>query len=235
MSIRLEEVNCLICNSHDNDILYDAVPDRFSPDKRFTEVKCRNCGFVFLSPRPMEEEMAEFYDLEEYQPHNLSKTSLFDRLYRKIRIKNSINKRKLIEKHLNTGNLLDIGCGTGDFLSEMKAHNWFVSGMETAPDARKIAEDKDIKIADELWKVEKSFDVITMWHVLEHVHRVENMFDNIKRLLKPEGYLIIAVPNIESLDARFYKYNWVALDAPRHLYHFRPRDISDLLTKPIMI
>ncbi len=198
MSIRFENINCLLCNSLEQNVLYKDVPDRFSIKDKHNVVRCNRCGFTFLAPRPMEDEMAKFYDLADYQPHNLSESSFFDRLYGFIRNRNSVNKRKLIQKYVKSGNILDIGCGTGDFLSEMKSAEWSIKGMETAPEARKIAETKDIEVLDELWKVEDNFDVITMWHVLEHVHRVENLFENIKRLLKPGGYLILAVPNIES-------------------------------------
>jgi len=231
MPIRSEEINCLICDSTEYDNLYNNVPDRFSIKDLFIVIRCKGCGFTFLSPRPVADEMAKFYDLTEYQPHNLSESSLFDRMYKYIRSRNSVNKRKLIQNYTKSGNILDIGCGTGDFLVEMQSADWSVKGMETAAEARKIAITKDLEISDELWKAEGLFDVITMWHVLEHIHRIENLFENIKRLLKPGGYLILAVPNINSLDAQYYKNAWVALDAPRHLYHFRPGDISDLLEK----
>ncbi len=229
MSVHNEKINCLICHSHESDTLYNNVPDRFSLQNQYTIVRCRNCQFAYLSPRPSEKNMAAFYDLEEYQPHHLSEKSFFDRLYKIIRDMNARKKRRLIESYKKGKELLDIGCGTGDFLVEMKRHGWGTRGMETAPEARKVAKEKDLDIAETLEGIEGPFDVITMWHVLEHVHRVNDLLDNITRLLSSGGYLILAVPNIESLDAKYFKHTWVALDAPRHLYHFRPQDIYRLL------
>jgi len=229
MSIRQETVNCLICNSVQSKPFYQDVPDRFNPDKTYREVICSQCGFVYLSPRPIEEEMSHFYDLQDYHPHHLSETSFFDRIYARVRNRNSQNKQNLITKYCPSGHLLDIGCGTGEFMMEMKKNKWLVTGLETAPEAREIAKGKGLQVSDKLWKVEGLFDVITLWHALEHIHRVDNLFTNIKRLLSPDGFLILALPNRESFDAEYYKNHWVALDAPRHLYHFRPADIEKLL------
>ena len=135
----------------------------------------------------------------------------------------------MIENLFKSGSLLDIGCGTGEFLLEMKGHNWQVSGMETAPEARGQAVNHDLQIYDSLDQIEGQFDIITMWHVLEHVHRLDHLAQNIKRLLKEDGYLLLAVPNLCSFDAGYFGPYWVALDAPRHLYHFRPQDITRLL------
>jgi len=227
--MRQENVNCLICDSRQLEAFYAEVPDRFNPESTYREVICSSCGFVFLSPRPVEEEMSRFYDLQDYHPHHLTETSLVDRIYTRVRRINSANKRKLINKYFGSGNLLDIGCGTGDFLMEMKKNNWLVHGHETAGEALEIAAAKGLQVTDQLWKVEGRFDIITLWHVLEHIHRVDNLFANIKRLLMPGGYLLIALPNRESLDAHYYKNYWSALDAPRHLYHFRPGDVEKLL------
>jgi SAM-dependent methyltransferase len=229
MSVRLEKINCLICAGSETEAYYTNVPDRFTMAEIYTEVQCRNCGFVYLSPRPAENEKSKFYDLEDYHPHRLSQTSLFDKLYHLVRKINSKNKRKLIQTFMKSGRLLDIGCGTGDFLLEMQVHDWSAHGLETAPQAREIAVGKDFPVSDELWKIEGRFDIITLWHVLEHVHRVGDLFDNIKRLLANDGYLLLAAPNRQSVDARYYARYWVALDAPRHLYHFRPEDIEKLL------
>jgi 2-polyprenyl-3-methyl-5-hydroxy-6-metoxy-1,4-benzoquinol methylase len=229
MSLQTEKINCLICNHPDFDIHYPDVPDRFSMKDKYNLVRCKACGFSYLSPRLVEIDMAQFYDLDEYQPHKLSEQSLFDRIYKIVRDKNSVNKRRLIERLKERSQLIDIGCGTGEFLMEMKQQGWRVGGMESAPEARMLAIEKDLNIYENSDEIEGKYDIITMWHVLEHVHRVEDLFENIKRILAPGGYLVLAVPNIESFDARYFKNTWVALDAPRHLYHFRPVDIYRLL------
>ncbi len=228
----LENTNCLICKNDSNNILYDDVKNRLNIKEIFTIVQCNKCGFMYLNPRPNQSAINKYYDLEEYHPHNLSEESLFDKIYSAVRKININAKRKLISKlYTNGRSLLDIGCATGEFLQNMKDNNWDVQGMETAKDARKIASQNGIKISENLDHVKDNFDVITMWHVLEHIHDVDELMKNIHRILKDDGYFILTVPNSNSLDAKYYKSEWIALDAPRHLYHFRPEDINSLLDK----
>lgn len=227
----MEKVNCYICDSSDFELVYENIPDRFVAGNTYHMIRCNKCGFSFLSPRPTEAASSQFYDLVSYQPHNLSEQSLFDCIYDRVRKTNSRNKRRMIEKLVPIGSLLDIGCGTGEFLLEMRTGGWDLCGMETAPEARKQANDQSLMVMKSLEEVNGSFDVITLWHVLEHIHKIKDLFNHLNRLLKPGGYLVLAVPNIDSIDAKYYKHNWVALDAPRHLYHFRPKDIHKLLDK----
>jgi 2-polyprenyl-3-methyl-5-hydroxy-6-metoxy-1,4-benzoquinol methylase len=133
------------------------------------------------------------------------------------------------------GRILDIGAGTGDFLLECKNQNWDILGIEPNDKAKGIALGKGIKFGDTIEKLESnSFDVITMWHVLEHVPDVEYQVAELKRLLKPSGTIIIAVPNFKSYDANHYKEFWAAYDVPRHLWHFSKTAIEKLFDKQNM-
>lgn len=228
----LETTKCQICENESFNIQYPDVKNRLNVSETFTIVQCSKCGFMFLNPRPDQKTIIKYYDLEEYHPHNVSEESMFDRIYSKVRKININAKRKLINKLFdNSGSLLDIGCGTGEFLQHMQENDWNVQGMETAEGARDMAAENGIKISENLSQVKDSFDVVTMWHVFEHIHDIDELMKNIHRILNDEGYLILTVPNINSQDAGYYKSEWIALDAPRHLYHFRPEDMILLLKK----
>lgn len=226
-----EKSSCVICGSSEYSPYFESVHDRFNVSEVFSIVKCCDCGFIYLNPRPTETSMSKYYDIEEYHPHKLSSESLFDNIYEKIRQININSKRKLIEKLKPLkGSLLDIGCGTGEFIHHMHNQHWIVKGMETASEARNTATQNEIKIYENLNIIDDRFDIISMWHTLEHIHDINGLMKNIHRLLNPDGFLLIAVPNIESVDSKYYKSHWVALDTPRHLYHFRPEDIYSLFT-----
>ena len=129
--------------------------------------------------------------------------------------------------------LLDIGCGTGDFLETAQQNKWQVSGIEPNEKARQIANKKTNQSVYETKDLSKfahnSFDVITLWHVLEHLPNLEDHIETFKKLLKPNGTLVIAVPNYNSFDAKYYKQFWAAYDVPRHLWHFNQTSISKLV------
>jgi SAM-dependent methyltransferase len=156
-------------------------------------------------------------------------------LYQFIRKRTLKQKRKLVckitgKKH---GELLDVGSGTGAFVNEMKQNRWKVIGLEPDADARTVAQQTfhcDLKDTKELFRLSPgSFDAITLWHVLEHVHDLKNYIQQLKNLLSPGGRLIIAVPNYTSYDAFTYKEYWAAYDVPRHLYHFSPASMKILI------
>jgi predicted SAM-dependent methyltransferase len=111
----------------------------------------------------------------------------------------------------------------------------YVSGIEPDPDARAAAQRLHgiaLKTEQSLKEFNAaSFSVITLWHVLEHLHDLNDNISSIKRLLKDSGKLIVAVPNHTSYDAQYYKEYWAAYDVPRHLYHFNPDSIGRLFEK----
>lgn len=187
-------------------------------------------------PQPTLDKLGSYYEFEDYISHTDGKRTLFEKMYHFIKRKAIRDKVSLINSYQPLkGKILDIGAGTGDFLLECKNQNWDILGIEPNDKAKGIAVGKGIKFGDTIEKLESnSFDVITMWHVLEHVPDVEHQVAELKRLLKPSGTIIIAVPNFKSYDAKYYKEFWAAYDVPRHLWHFSKTAIEKLFDKQNM-
>lgn len=191
-------------------------------------------------PQPAPGLLPKYYQSKDYISHTDAKRNLFERTYHIIKSIALKRKLKLINSLTSEGKeLLDIGCGTGDFLQIAQQNNWNVTGTEPNQDARAIANKKtnnSVFDADQLTKFhKKQFDVITLWHVLEHLTDLEEHISIINGLLKPDGALIIAVPNYKSFDAIHYNSYWAAYDVPRHLWHFSKASISKLAIKEKMI
>lgn len=233
----LETTNCPVCNS-DKEMPFLHAPDRFRPQAGpvFRIVQCRDCGFIYVNPRPDSASIGQFYQDAGYQPFLSTKSSrsLWDRLYDFVRRFTVPAKRRKLQKFRTSGALLDIGCGTGEFLHEMSRHGWQVAGIEKDENAVKFARThyglrqvRNQELEDCQFEA-KSFDIITMWHVLEHVHRPKELLMQAAALLNPDGIMAVAMPNIASRDARFYGENWVPLEAPRHLSHFTPAAVAQL-------
>ncbi len=187
-------------------------------------------------PQPTLDKLGSYYEFEDYISHTDGKRTLFEKMYHFIKRKAIRDKVSLINSYQPLkGRILDIGAGTGDFLLEAKNQNWDILGIEPNDKAKGIAVGKGIKFGDTIEKLESnSFDVITMWHVLEHVPDVEHQVAELKRLLKPSGTIIIAVPNFKSYDANHYGAFWAAYDVPRHLWHFSKTAIEKLFDKQNM-
>jgi len=190
-------------------------------------------GFLETFPQPKTNQLSEYYKTEDYISHTDAKRNWFEKAYHLVRRFSLKQKLKLINGFkTETKTLLDIGCGTGDFLKTAKENNWTVSGIEPNADARSIANQKtDNSVFDieQLNNFESnSFDVITLWHVLEHLPDLEHQISILKKLLKPKGRLVVAVPNYKSFDASYYNQFWAAYDVPRHLWHFDQNSISKL-------
>jgi len=185
-------------------------------------------------PMPSLDKLPSYYKSEAYISHTDSSKTLMDKVYqfvKKINIKYKLNLINSLE--ITDNKILDIGCGTGDFLASCKNNNYKVYGVEPSEKANKIASKK---IGEDLFKNlndirEAQFDVITLWHVLEHVPNLEDYITKIKSLLKSGGFLIIAVPNFKSFDANYYKQYWAAFDVPRHLWHFSKKAIQSIFFK----
>jgi 2-polyprenyl-3-methyl-5-hydroxy-6-metoxy-1,4-benzoquinol methylase len=226
--------NCPVCNSS---IFTDylEVEDYFLSHEVFSLQKCNSCGFVFTNPRPLENDLSRYYQSEEYISHSSSSESITDKIYYSVRNYAIKKKFNLINKHFKSCKILDIGCGTGEFLNYFKAKGWDTTGIEPNETARKTAIEKyglKVHLENQLDKFKKSsFEVITMWHVLEHVPDLNFRIEQLKSLIKENGVLIIAVPNIDSKDSKTYGKYWAALDVPRHLYHFNQSTIKKLFEK----
>lgn len=195
-----------------------------------------NTEYDMLVTQPVPKNLSKYYESDSYISHTDSKKSLFDKVYQLVKNYTLKQKLKLINSFQTTEKtLLDIGAGTGDFLSVCKKNNWSVYGIEPSKNARKLADNKNIKLQEDFSDyTNKQFDVITMWHVLEHVPNLTEYINKLKNLLKPNGILVIAVPNFKSYDALHYKEFWAAYDVPRHLWHFSKNAIQKLFAKADM-
>jgi 2-polyprenyl-3-methyl-5-hydroxy-6-metoxy-1,4-benzoquinol methylase len=231
---RLED--CPVCGSSNlRDKLQ--VQDKSVSQEMFTIVQCQDCEFQFTNPRPDAAHIGKYYESDAYVSHNSGAQGLINRVYNVARFFTVRRKVALITK-LNggrAGRLLDYGCGTGHFLAGAKKAGWQVTGLEPNARARQDAAARVGQLIQEPTVLTKlapsSFDTITLWHVLEHVHALHETLDELIAALKPGGKLLIAVPNVESLDAQHYRQDWAAYDVPRHLYHFSASTMRRLLTR----
>ncbi len=211
------------------------VKDYFLSQESFIIQKCETCGFQFTSPRPSKKAVSTYYKSENYISHSNKSKGMFAGLYQIARKINLESKYKIIKKHAVVGNVLDIGSGTGHFLNYLQNRQWKIQGIEPNEDAAKFARANFNLQVDSEQKLNElknnSFDLITMWHVLEHVHDLNNRMIELSRLIKSDGLLILALPNPESFDANYYVKYWAAYDVPRHLYHFTKKDVQRLAEK----
>jgi 2-polyprenyl-3-methyl-5-hydroxy-6-metoxy-1,4-benzoquinol methylase len=191
---------------------------------------------LITSPQPSLENLGKYYESEDYISHTDNKRSLFEKLYhfiKSIALKNKLNLINSLQP--NKGRILDIGAGTGDFLSVAKNDGWQTIGVEPSERAKSTAINKGISFVEQTSELENhSFDMISMWHVLEHVPDLDKQIKELKRLLKPTGTLIIAVPNFKSFDAKHYGKFWAAYDVPIHFWHFSKTAIKLLFEKEEM-
>jgi len=236
MNSTVHYTHCPACDSSlINPVL--SARDYTVSGESFSIWQCANCSIRFTQDVPNIDTMGKYYKSENYISHTNTSKGLINRLYQIIRKKTLKRKRKLVSKIAGKkqGEILDVGSGTGAFVNEMKQNGWQVMGLEPDAGARKIAKEIfncGLRDTPELFHLpENFFDVITLWHVLEHVHDLQNFLNQLKKILKSSGQIIIAVPNYTSLDASVYKEYWAAYDVPRHLYHFSPLAMEFLMKK----
>ncbi|MFM1753189.1 MAG: hypothetical protein RLZZ236_128 [Bacteroidota bacterium] len=191
---------------------------------------------LITHPKPGLDVLGRYYESADYISHTDSKRSLFEKVYHFIKgiaLKNKLNLINSLQP--NKGKILDIGAGTGEFLFVAQQNGWNTTGVEPSEKAKKIAINKGVSFVEALAQLENhTFDVITMWHVLEHVPDLNHQIKELKRLLKPSGYLIVAVPNFNSFDAQHYGKFWAAYDVPIHFWHFSKTAIQKLFQKEQM-
>ena len=223
--------NCPVCQ---NNIFekYLEVQDYTVSNKKFQIVVCKSCDFKFTNPRPDQDEIGEYYKAESYISHSNTSKGLIAKIYHSVRKYTLKHKINLINRlYPQKGKLLDVGCGTGMFLNEARGNGWKVNGIEPDSGARQIAEEiNKSTIKTEILSSfqNEKFNIITMWHVLEHVHLLNETVDWLKERVTEDGSIIIAVPNHESEDAKIYQAQWAAYDVPRHLYQFSQKSIKQL-------
>jgi 2-polyprenyl-3-methyl-5-hydroxy-6-metoxy-1,4-benzoquinol methylase len=234
---------CPLCQSgHFNNAM--VVKDYSVSQESFTICKCKKCEFLFTNPRPNKANIGRYYESEDYISHQDKASNLTNILYKMVRNFTLGQKVQYINKHVpKKGRLLDFGCGTGHFLKRAEEDGWETVGFEPSKVAANIAKTKNkLTIYNELVDLEgeKKFDAISLFHVLEHIHDLNSTMETLSSKLKKRGVFFIAVPNIDSFDAKEYKEGWAAWDVPRHLYHFSQETMDkfaethDLRIKTIM-
>ena len=223
---------CPWCTSK-NTHLHLMLKDYFLTQEPFEIVQCDDCGLLFTIPRPAPDAMGRYYKSEVYFSHRENNRGFIPRVYESVKSINMRHKVALATSGLSKGKLLDIGCGVGDFIHSVECAGWQCVGIEPSADAITIAQQRVhaeiLSLVDLSSLDDGMFDVITMWHVLEHVDDLHSEIVQLHRLLKPGGRLVVAVPNYCSYDADYYQDRWAAYDVPRHLNHFSKRVLFSIL------
>ena len=216
--------SCPLCGT--NDFTHYITCTDFTVSKSpFKIVQCKSCGFLFTNPRPDDNEIGSYYESDEYVSHSNTNKGLINKVYQLVR-NYSISQKVKMMNSFGVGNksLIDIGCGTGEFLNAMQQNGWQVQGLEPSERARNygISNYKlNVQPLDAFNGLpSKTFGIVTMWHVLEHVHNLHDYARQLKNILTEKGVLIIAVPNAGAHESETYKEYWAAYDVPRHLNHF---------------
>lgn len=214
---------------------YLTVEDYFLTHEQFDLIECEHCHLLFTVPRPTPDKIGAYYQSEEYYSHQENTNGFIPKVYEMVKSVNIKNKLHIALKQSQDASILDIGCGVGDFLWHAQKRSFKVTGIEPSDDAKAIAEKRlgfrplDPSQSQELPSA--SFDVITMWHVLEHVDDLKSQISELTRLLRPGGRLVLALPNFKSYDAVYYKDRWAAWDVPRHLNHFCKDSIKAIFSE----
>ncbi len=230
---KFDYVPCNLCGSTSSVTLY-SIPDFMlgSSDDEFSFVRCTQCGLVYQSPRSNNDHINDYYP-PEYPPFS-SQKHLTSWLLKKA-INYGLEKRcNIVTHYKKNGRLLDFGCATGDFLHVMaQKSGWDLYGIDINSYAVDIAKTKHLRVfagtLDEAKFPDKYFDVITLWEVLEHLRDPIGILKKINDILKPDGLVIIRVPNLQSIDEKMFGKYWAGYDAPRHLYVFSPQTIRKIL------
>ncbi|MEO8770384.1 MAG: class I SAM-dependent methyltransferase [Ferruginibacter sp.] len=226
--------NCPVCKSDAIQLAFSAK-DFTVTKEDFLIWKCGNCTAMFTQDIPSQEEIGKYYQSENYISHSDTQEGFINKLYHRIRKRTLAKKMQLVknETSLQAGTILDVGCGTGAFLNTMQQAGWKITGLEPDEGARKTAQSlyniQPLPSPQIFELPQNTFDAITAWHVMEHVHQLHEYVDQLKKIISQNGKIFIAVPNYTSHDAAHYAAHWAAYDVPRHLYHFSPKSMSVLM------
>ncbi len=221
--------NCPVCKGTDF-APFLTCKDYTVSQESFNIVSCKACNFKFTNPRPSDLEIGKYYKSEDYVSHSDTKKGLINRLYHAVRARTLKQKLELISGYVSRGTILDYGCGTGMFLKTCDDAGWKSFGFEPDSDARRLAEGKGLTVGDSKEVLSSNkYDIISLWHVLEHVTDLEETLQFFSKSITDKGRLIIAVPNYTSADAKHYKEFWAGYDVPRHIYHFEINSLKKLL------
>lgn len=223
-----ENLNQILEENRDKPI-YINTKDFLVTGESFSLIYNKSLDLLQTNPIPTPHRLSDYYKSSEYISHTDRKKGIIEFLYRIVKSFSVKRKINWIEKKINSkGSVLDIGAGTGDFLLEAKKRGWMVMGTEPNALARDLAKSKEIILKENLDEIKEKFDVITLWHVLEHIPDLEKTINRLSSLIKPNGLLIVAVPNFKSYDAKYYGKFWAAYDVPRHIWHFSKKAIEEL-------
>jgi len=227
-------LTCPVCNS--NQTFFSLkIKDHSVSGEFFDVFECPQCSLRFTKDAPSDDKIGRYYQSENYISHSNTRKGLVNSLYHMVRNRTLATKLHLLQEKtgLQQGHHLDIGAGTGAFVQYMNKRDWESTGIEPDPTAREMAKTNHQTILLPAESFEQffpeSFDAISLWHVLEHVHNLYPYLNQIKKILKPHGLAFIAVPNYTSYDGMKYGSNWAAYDVPRHLYHFSPDSVKWML------
>ena len=228
-------MNCLVCGQNNLKTSF-SCKDFVATGEDFQLQYCESCSFIFTNPRPNISEIGKYYQSDQYISHSGEKKGLIYKIYDIVRDFSIRQKLNLIKKYHKSGKLMDLGCGLGYFLNGVKLDKTFDGlGVDISDDAVEYVKNTfgiNVENESELDNLDKhTFDIITQWHVLEHVHYLNERMQQLHHLLKQDGTMFIAVPNSKSKDAEIYKEYWDGYDVPRHLYHFNQKSFSLLMEK----
>ena len=228
----METISCIICGSNSH-AFFDKVQDRFSANSNlFQLVRCQ-CGFVYLNPRPTHDNIKNYYNLEEYDPHEPTNRGLWKKVYTTIQLVTFYWKFIKIRPFKLSGKILDIGGGQGEFTNYMANKDWFAYLQDEHSTQKDFNNSNKVKYFRFLNDIpnDKYFQVISLWHSLEHIHDIEYVMKYINKNLEKDGIALIAVPNLDAPERLFLKRNWIPYDPPRHLYHFNLTSLEALCDK----
>ncbi len=231
----MNKIECPVCGNMIDSVMLH-VKDHSVSNEFFDICQCVKCSYACTLPQPDPFDIGRYYETKSYVSHSETRKGIVNKLYHIVRRKNTKNKLSVVKRYaVNRDNLLDVGCGTGYFLSACLRKGWKVDGVEINDHARITAEGRTQQSlypsVDKLLETGKRYDAITLWHVFEHFFDINTSLQQLKSLLNPDGVLIIALPNPVSYDAQYYKEFWAAYDVPRHLSHFTPVSFYHLTQK----
>lgn len=220
----LDSLNqCPLCDSTEITPSKEVI-DYAVTKETFTIWECASCSLLFTNPRPKAADIGPYYDFDDYYSHTDESRGVIANIYQKVKTYSIRQKIKQLDSLiLQKGSLLDYGCGTGELIHQAQNHGWQVKGVEPNTKARNIASSKlpgQIVESTDFLDISDQFDIITLYHVLEHIHTLNKTVAQLLSKLKPNGFMLIAVPNPISPDSQAYDNHWAGWDVPRHLYHF---------------
>lgn len=209
------------------------IKDHFLSQEEFELQETHIKGILKTFPIP--NNIEKYYESKNYISHHQDNGSLKEKIYKFLQTINLKYKKKILEEiGLNkTSKVLDYGCGAGEFIKYV-SEDYKTFGYEPNEKARNFAQQKNSKTiflsSPTLSEIEnESLDLITLWHVFEHIENQDEILSIFYQKLKPNGKLIIAVPNHTSYDAKYYKEFWAAYDVPRHIWHFSKKGMLQLM------